>query len=73
MEDWVGVGEGVPSGSKFGNVEGRLPQYTDGYYREFAVNPRNSLGEIDGQRFVVGQNGEVYYSSLHYENFVSTK
>jgi ribonuclease T1 len=55
-------------GIVFENRERRLPKQPSGYYREY-VQP--TLGESGpgAQRLVIGEGGEVYYSSNHYKTF----
>ena len=53
-------------------IDGYLPVHEDGYYREY-VHP------IEGQRFpgphriITGANGEIYYSSNHYQTFIKLR
>ena len=55
-------------GITFENRERRLPAKRSGYYHEF-IHP--TLGEDGpgGQRVVLGENGEVYYTPDHYRTF----
>jgi ribonuclease T1 len=53
----------------FGNREGILPDAYDGYYREYTVVPPGE-GDRGARRFVVGADGEVFYTDDHYESFV---
>jgi guanyl-specific ribonuclease Sa len=55
-------------GTIFGNREGRLPKKPRGYYREYTV-PTPGASNRGARRFVVGQNGEIYYTSDHYKSF----
>ena len=55
-------------GSTFENRERRLPRKPSGYYREY-VHPTPSLAGPGPQRFVVGEQGEVYYTPDHYRTF----
>lgn len=62
-------------GSVFENrtVKGRLvpelPEHPYGYYREY-VHPTPGVQGPGPQRIVVGQRGELYYTSDHYRTFV---
>jgi len=53
----------------FGNREGLLPDQYDGYYREYTVETPGS-DDRGARRFIVGADGDVYYTSDHYESFV---
>ena len=53
----------------FGNREGLLPDAYDGYYREYTVITPGE-GDRGARRFVVGDDGEVFYTDDHYESFV---
>jgi ribonuclease T1 len=55
-------------GIVFENRERRLPPKPNGYYHEF-VQPTPHQRGPGGQRLVLGENGEVYYSSDHYRTF----
>lgn len=52
----------------FGNREGLLPDQYDGYYREYTVETPGS-DDRGARRFIVGADGEVYYTSDHYDSF----
>lgn len=52
----------------FGNREGLLPDQFDGYYREYTVETPGSA-DRGARRFIVGADGEVYYTSDHYDSF----
>jgi ribonuclease T1 len=52
----------------FGNFEGLLPKRPSGYYREYTVVTPGSSDRGE-RRLVVGRNGDVYYTSDHYESF----
>jgi ribonuclease T1 len=55
-------------GGVFGNREGRLPQKPNGYYREYVVRtPR--ISHAGPQRLIIGEQGEVFYTSDHYASF----
>jgi filamentous hemagglutinin len=55
-------------GAVFGNREGLLPSQPRGYYREY-VHPTPGVAGPGGQRVVIGQSGEVYYTLDHYKTF----
>ncbi|HEX3600407.1 MAG TPA: ribonuclease domain-containing protein [Lacipirellulaceae bacterium] len=55
-------------GVVFFNHERRLPLKPSGYYHEF-VQPTPGTGGPGAQRVVIGDGGEVYYSSDHYRSF----
>jgi ribonuclease T1 len=55
-------------GASFGNRERRLPQKPPGYYKEYVV-PTPDLRGPGPQRLVIGEKGEVYYTSNHYLSF----
>jgi ribonuclease T1 len=52
----------------FGNFEALLPERPDGYYHEFTVATPGSPDRGE-RRLVVGQDGDIYYTSDHYESF----
>ncbi len=55
-------------GSTFQNREGELPDHPVGYYREFTVITPGS-DDRGARRIVSGSNGELFYTSDHYESF----
>lgn len=55
-------------GSTFQNRERRLPRKSSGYYREYVV-PTPGVRGPGPQRVVVGEAGEVFYTSDHYKSF----
>lgn len=55
-------------GATFGNRERRLPQKPPGYYKEYVV-PTPEVRGPGPQRLVIGEKGEVYYTSNHYASF----
>jgi len=59
-------------GSVFSNREGRLPQRTAGYYREYTVETPNSP-DRGARRIVAGNGGEIYYTRDHYGSFLQLK
>lgn len=52
----------------FQNREGILPDCADDYYREYTVETPGSP-DRGARRFVVGQDGEFFYTDDHYESF----
>ncbi|MBA8823222.1 ribonuclease T1 [Saccharopolyspora lacisalsi] len=58
-------------GGVFHNREGILPDCSDGYYHEYTVETPGS-DDRGARRFVVGSNGEYFYTADHYESFRST-
>jgi len=56
----------------FNNREGLLPLRAPGYYREY-VHPTAGVGGAGPRRVVIGQNGEIYYTSDHYRSFIKVK
>lgn len=61
-------------GVTFQNRERRLPGRPSGYYREWVVPTPGEPGP-GPQRLVVGEEGDVWYTSDHYRSFrrISTK
>jgi ribonuclease T1 len=59
-------------GTVFGNREGRLPRRPGGYYLEYVVRTPG-LREVGPQRLVIGEAGEVFYTSDHYQTFVEVR
>ena len=55
-------------GSVFKNKEGLLPPKPKGYYREY-VHPTPGVSGAGQRRVVIGQGGEMYYTSDHYKTF----
>ena len=64
-----GQTQGTNAGRKWGNRDGQLPTVDmDGNsitYREFDVNNYNGVSR-DGERFIVGSDGSVWYTDSHY-------
>lgn len=56
-------------GDTFQNREGLLPEQPQGYYREYTVETPGS-DDRGARRLVIGEGGETYYTSDHYESFV---
>lgn len=52
----------------FGNFEGLLPDRPAGYYREYTVDTPGS-GDRGARRIVAGSDGELYWTSDHYQSF----
>jgi len=74
---WIGNVSGQTPGTGAGGVwdndYAQLPT-TDSTgssitYKEFDVNNKISGSGRDGERFVVGSDGSIYYTSDHYETF----
>jgi ribonuclease T1 len=59
-------------GSVFSNREGLLPQKERGYYREYVVRTPG-MRSVGPQRLVLGEGGEAYYTSDHYESFTQVR
>ncbi len=55
-------------GTVFQNRERRLPRQSAGYYKEY-VHPTPGLRGPGPQRLVIGEGGEIYYTSDHYRTF----
>lgn len=55
-------------GVVFGNFEGLLPPRPRGYYHEYTV-ARPGVSNRGTKRLVVGDGGDIYYTSDHYESF----
>ena len=52
----------------FENREGLLPERPAGYYREYTV-PTPGSPDRGARRIVRGQDGEMYWTSDHYDSF----
>ncbi|ASU80905.1 ribonuclease [Actinopolyspora erythraea] len=55
-------------GGVFHNWEGILPDCPDGYYHEYTVETPG-IDHRGARRFVVGAEGEYFYTADHYESF----
>lgn len=55
-------------GSVFQNREGRLPDRSGGYYREYTVDTPGSP-DRGARRIVGGDDGELFYTGDHYDSF----
>lgn len=55
-------------GSIFSNREGLLPNKPRGYYREYTI-PTPGANNRGARRFIVGNQGEIYYTDNHYQSF----
>lgn len=55
-------------GSTFFNRERLLPNKPNGYYREYTI-PTPGERSRGARRFVVGSQGEIFYTSNHYQSF----
>jgi hypothetical protein len=53
----------------FQNREGLLPAKPPGYYREF-VHPTPGVQGAGPQRIIMGNGGELFYTSNHYKSFI---
>lgn len=56
-------------GTVFQNREGHLPKRPRGYYREYTV-PTPGAKNRGARRIVVGNDGDTWYTSDHYNTFV---
>lgn len=71
----IAAGEKNPhrnDGSVYRNFNGKLPKKKTGYYREYVV-PTPDIPGPGPQRVVLGEEGEIYYTSDHYETFIRVK
>jgi len=59
----------VKDGSVFQNRERRLPTQANGYYREYTVETPGSP-DRGARRIVAGRDGELFYTSDHYDSFI---
>lgn len=81
-ENWTGPHidstPGTKGGGEFSNRDGDLPSIDENgnliSYKEFDVNnkPTDGTGR-DGERFIIGSDGSVYYTGDHYDTFVKIK
>lgn len=55
-------------GEVFGNLEGKLPARSRGYYREYTVRTPGAR-DRGARRIVAGRGGELYYTDDHYNSF----
>ncbi|NHD17274.1 MULTISPECIES: ribonuclease domain-containing protein [unclassified Actinopolyspora] len=55
-------------GGVFHNWEGILPDCPEGYYHEYTVDTPG-VDHRGARRFVVGSEGEYFYTDDHYESF----
>ena len=55
-------------GSIYRNREGKLPERSPNYYREYTVPTPESL-DRGSRRLVIGNGGEIYYTDDHYQTF----
>ena len=75
--NFKGQTEGTAAGKKFRNADNSLPNI-DKYdspitYKEFDVNNKLPSKGRDGERFVRGSDGSVYYTDDHYKTFKQIK
>lgn len=72
--NYNGQTPGTKAGRKFENNPPKLPVKDENgnklSYREFDVNNKLPGQTRDSERFVVDNNGRVYYSSDHYNTFI---
>lgn len=59
-------------GVVFGNYEHRLPKHQRGYYHEYTVKTPG-VRTRGTRRIISGASGEYYYSSDHYQTFISIR
>ncbi|BAU55619.1 DUF6443 domain-containing protein [Mucilaginibacter gotjawali] len=59
--------------SIFMNRDGLLPAKPLGYYTEYVHPTPGLLNRPGAMRFVVGQNGEMYFTADHYLTFIRVK
>lgn len=59
-------------GSIFRNLSHKLPKKSRNYYREYVV-PTKGIRGPGPQRLIIGERGEMYYTSDHYESFVNVE
>lgn len=80
-QGWTGnlpdAAKGTKAGGEFSNKDGDLP-VTDAKgnritYQEFDVNSKIEGLNRDGERFVKGSDGSVYYTGDHYVSFTKIK
>lgn len=81
-EGWIGphsdATTGTKGGGEFENKDGDLP-VTDEKgnlitYKEYDVNNKPIDGSHrDGERFVIGSDGSVYYTGNHYDSFTKIR
>jgi ribonuclease T1 len=57
-------------GIVYNNLERRLPIKPRGYYHEYTV-PTPGSADRGARRIITGGGGEFYYTSDHYDSFVS--
>ena len=55
-------------GSIYRNREGKLPERSPNYYREYTV-PTAEMATRGSRRLVIGNEGEIYYTDDHYLTF----
>ena len=75
--NYKGQTVGTSAGGKYSNREGKLPSYNSKHqrldYREYDVNSRPFGGSRDNERLVRDNDGDVYYSPVHYETFIEVE
>ena len=75
--NFKGQTEGTAAGKKFKNADNSLPNIDKHdspiTYKEFDVNNKLPSKGRDGERFVRGSDGSVYYTDDHYKTFKQIK
>ena len=75
--NFKGQTEGTAAGKKFRNADNSLPNIDKHdspiTYKEFDVNNKLPSKGRDGERFVRGSDGSVYYTDDHYKTFKQIK
>jgi guanyl-specific ribonuclease Sa len=75
--NYKGQTPGTNAGRRFDNDLGDLPEVNSSgdaiTYREFDVNNRIAGTGRDGERFVVGSDGSIYYTNDHYASFTKIR
>jgi guanyl-specific ribonuclease Sa len=59
----------IGDGTVFRNEQRLLPMKPEGYYREYVHAPVGQKSPR-GERVILGEGGEVYYSPDHYTSFI---
>ena len=63
----------IRDGITFRNREAILPVRSEGYYKEYTVQPQPGQIGRGAERLVIGGLGEVFYTPNHYESFVTIR
>ena len=68
-----GASSGTKGGGKYENNDNKLPSKDSKgnpiTYKEYDVNNKSPGKSRDGERFVVGSDGKIYYTNDHYGTF----